>query len=133
MTVIPAVRDDRSAPFFDGAANGRLMIKRCLCGNLLGPERVDCRCGNATLEWIEAAGTATLVSWIISHSWPVPRDGEATTIAVGLVELAEGPWMFATLLNASQEDLHEGIQLQVDFIRPSDGEAIPAFRVGSHE
>jgi uncharacterized OB-fold protein len=133
MMMVPAVRDHRSIPFFEGAANGNLMIKRCSCSSYLGPERIDCSCETPDLEWVEATGTATLVSWIISHAWPVPEDEKAATMTVGLVELTEGPWMYAALLDIPREDLHQGLSLVVDFIHPSDGETIPAFRADVHE
>ena len=128
MATIPATRDEGSAPFFDGAAEGRLLVKQCSCGAFAGPERIMCgECGNQALEWVDASGNATLVSWIVTHAKAAP-DQAGDTNVVGLVELEEGPWMYATLLDTDEVELGEGTPLVVDFIRPGGGEAIPAFR-----
>ncbi len=44
-------RDDASAPFFDAAREGRLLIRRCVsCGRLHPPSQQ--RCGDSDeLEW----------------------------------------------------------------------------------
>lgn len=128
MATIPAMRDDRSAPFFDGAADRRLMIKHCSCGNYAGPERTDCSaCGDPTFEWVAASGRATLVSWVVTHAKPTPT-GPGETSTIGLVELEEGPWMYGLLLGTEGTSLTVGTPLVVDFVRPGDGETIPAFR-----
>jgi uncharacterized protein len=127
MNETPATRDARSAPFFDGASNGQLMIQRCECGSYLGPDRRDCCCGNPALQWVRASGTATLVSWVVVHARPT-ADEQGGWTTVGLVELTEGPWMYARLLDSSASNLRADAPLIVDFIRPGAGESIPAFR-----
>ena len=58
-------RDDASAPFFDAAREGRLLIKRCgACGRLHPPSQE--RCGDSDeLEWQDASGAATLITWAV--------------------------------------------------------------------
>jgi uncharacterized protein len=124
-----ARRDDRSAPFFDGAADGRLMIQRCRCGTYLGPERRSCpACADPSLEWVKASGSARLVSWIVTHARSEDPARGAATRVIGLVELEEGPWMYAALLDTDPESLREDVALRVDFPQPVGGETIPAFR-----
>jgi uncharacterized protein len=128
MNETPAIRDARSAPFFDGAAKGQLMIQRCDCGRYLGPDRRECGCENPTLQWVRASGTATLVSWVVVHA-RATADEQGARTTVGLVELTEGPWMYARLLDTTASNLRADAPLAVDFIRPGAGESIPAFRL----
>ena len=44
-----------------------------------------------------------------------------------LVELAEGPWMHVPVVGVPPAQLREGTALEVTFVRPGDGEAVPAF------
>jgi len=122
-------RDEASAPFFDAAASGRLLLRRCsACGHWVAPYTrmglaLD-RCPNCTaaaLEWAESSGDATLVTWTVVHT----RDGPAPP--VGVVELAEGPWLTARV-DADPASLEAGMALVVGFDRPGGGEPVPVFR-----
>jgi uncharacterized OB-fold protein len=124
-------RDDRSAPFFDAAAKGQLLIKRCTgCEHFLPPARIRCRvCQSALLEWVPASGAASLVSWIVVHGRPVSPDAEPERSWVGLVELEEGPWIYAALVDVDESELTAGVGLSVDFVTPADSEPLPVFRI----
>jgi uncharacterized OB-fold protein len=115
-------RDDRTAPFFDGAAAGRLVIRRCeACGLWYAPDASGCAgCGTDDLAWVEASGEAVLVSWTVAHS----PAGETAPLA--LVELDEGPWMYSRLdgVPAPSEEL----PLRVAFVHPDEGESYPVFK-----
>ena len=55
-------RDERSAPFFDAAAENRLLIRRCsACGSAYAPHIARCRDGTE-LTWEEASGHGTLLT-----------------------------------------------------------------------
>jgi uncharacterized OB-fold protein len=127
-------RDDRSAPFFDAAANGQLLIKRCTgCGHNLTPARVRCSvCQSGALEWVPASGSGSLVSWIVVHSRPASPGAEPERSWVGLVELEEGPWMHAALVDVDEAELAAGVALSVDFMTPPDSEPLPVFRVADN-
>jgi uncharacterized OB-fold protein len=129
----PVVRDEASAPFFDAAAEGRLLIRRCAaCGHWIAPyQRMGAsldRCPACTsdrLEWAAAAGTGILVTWTVVHG----RTGGAER-TVGVVELAEGPWLTAPL-DADPAGLVAGTEMAVGFERPGGGEPVPVFRLAS--
>ncbi|MGH3391657.1 MAG: Zn-ribbon domain-containing OB-fold protein, partial [Actinomadura sp.] len=92
-------RDGRTDAFFDGAAEDRLMIRRCEpCDRWYAPDATDCPgCGAEDLGWAAATGTATLVTWAVSHGRP-RADGRAPEpVPLALVELAEGPWLHGRL------------------------------------
>ena len=121
MTEIGAIRrDDRSGPFFDGAAEDRLMTRRCeACGRWYAPDATSCPGCGGELAWARASGDAVLVSWAVAHS----RTGQTAPLA--LVELAEGPWMYGRLAGVAAP--REGLPLRVGFVHPDEGESYPVF------
>ena len=122
------LRDEASAPFFDAASRGVLLLRHCTrCGRWGPPALHRCRsCHTTELEWLPSEGTAELVSWTVVHAKPL--DGESPEPAiVGLVELSEGPWFTTRLAGMSGSELRAGLALRVDFVRPDGGEALPFF------
>ena len=124
-------RDEASAPFFDAAAEGRLLIRRCgACGHWIAPylrmgatiERCPA-CASDAVEWTPAAGTATLVTWTVIH-----ERTDDSTHTVGVVELAEGPW-FTARVDADPALLAAGAAMAVGFDRPGGGEPVPVLRL----
>jgi uncharacterized OB-fold protein len=120
-------RDSRSGPFFDAAAEDRLLIKRCAeCGRWLPPDAPACpQCGAADPAWAVACGHGSLVSWAV-----VPP-----AIVIALVELEEGPWLFTQLDPAPPGSaqlgttgaLRAGMTVSVRFVHPEEGESYPVF------
>ncbi len=131
MNLMTVQRDADSAEFFDGTANGKLLIRRCPQGHFLPPMQgifcaptVRCDvCASPDIVWHEALGDATLVSWVV----PYDRSGKPLNIA-GIVELTEGPWMNALIDAPVDAPLYIGHPLRVGFVRTEDSECIPAFR-----
>lgn len=131
-----AVRDARSAPFFDAANAGRLAVRSCTaCGQLLPPGAMACSaCASPELTWAEVSGEGTIVSWIVMHGRVPkgsPEGAVAPTAVIVTVELAEGPWLNGRLIDATAEDLVLGTPVRVDIHRPAEGagEPIPVFRL----
>lgn len=125
----PVLRDELSAPFFDGTAEGRLLIRRCnACGHVRGFEVPICtECYLEPFEWIPSSGTGQVVSWVVMHSRagadgvvPEPR-------IVATVELSEGPWMVSALLGVAPDAVAGGMSVHIAFERPDGSEAIPVF------
>jgi uncharacterized protein len=121
MTFPDVARDDESAPFFEGAARGELMVKRCdACGHHVRPVALVCTaCRSDALEWAPAAGTGTVVSWAVVHG----RDGHTVG---AVVELDEGPWFDARLVDADPEALEVGTPVEARFVQAGD-EWVPVF------
>ncbi|MET0920858.1 MAG: OB-fold domain-containing protein [Acidimicrobiia bacterium] len=122
-------RDGASAEYFDAAAEGSLLIRRCpVCGDLYPPEQRRCRDSDA-LESVPAAGTGKLVTWAADPLVVAPEltapDGQRSVF--GIVELDEGPWLQAPILGCSPDDLAADARMTVCFVRPGGGEAIAAF------
>lgn len=118
--MLPIMRDDASAPFFDAAAEGKLLMRECPAGHVSAPHTSTCpRCGSTELAWREASRQATLASYSVIH-----RRG-ASDLPVAIVELAEGPWMRMQLQDVVSEDLRVGLPVEVRFATPEGGEPLP--------
>lgn len=128
-------RDGRTDPFFDGAAAGRLMIKRCAgCASWYAPDASECPGCGGEPAWAEASGHATLVSWAISHGRPRPDGSVPPPAVLALVELREGPWLHSRLSDpggpddpAGLDGLREGLPLRAHFEHPEEGESYLLF------
>ena len=125
----PVRPDEASAEFFEAAAGGELLVRQCENGHFLSsikgfasPAVICPSCQSERISWVPASGRATLVSWTIIHQ----KNGRPPSL-VGLVELEEGPWMYATL-STDAGDLQVGQSLAVGFFRPEEGEVLPLFR-----
>src|SRR5256712_14149721 len=61
-------------PFFDAAAQGTLMLKKCgACGQTHHYPRAICPfCASDRTEWITASGRGTIYSYSVMRRVPVP-------------------------------------------------------------
>lgn len=120
-------RDPASAPFFDAAAEGRLLVRRSAAtGEYLPPAAQVDSAGGTELEWVEAAGTGRIASWAAVHRKP-DAQGRTFPVVVAIVELDEGPWLHARIVRAAPGDVASGAPVTVEFVRPEGGETLPVF------
>lgn len=123
---VPAPHPDaESQPFWDAAAQGRFLIKRCTsCGEAHWFPRTLCPfCWSDKTEWIEGSGTGTIYSWTVMHRAKPPY-------AVAYVELDEGPRMLTNIVECDLDRLHIGQQVKLVFTPTSgdDTPPVPMFR-----
>ena len=108
-------------PFFDAAAQGKLLLKHCAaCGKLHFYPRTICpHCFSDRTEWQEAKGTGTI------YSYSVMRHGAPYVIAY--VTLDEGVTMLTNIVDCDLEAVRIGQKVRVVF-KPSEGGAlVPMF------
>jgi uncharacterized OB-fold protein len=116
---------DQSAetkPYWDAAAKGRLLIKKCnACGELHHYPRSLCPfCFSADTTWVEASGKGTVYSYSVMRRVPVPY-------VVAYVTLAEGPTMITNIVDCDPNAVRIGQSVRVTF-KPSDGgQPVPMF------
>lgn len=129
MPIVPVARDAASAPFYDGTARGELLLRRCeACASISAPNTESCSaCRCTRLSWTPARGTAELVTWTVVHGRS-PVDGEPLRIVAGMVELAEGPWMYARIVDIAADEVTSGRALVVGFDHAEGSETVPVFR-----
>ncbi|MEO5901731.1 MAG: OB-fold domain-containing protein [Ilumatobacteraceae bacterium] len=123
-------RDEASAAYFDGARAGQLLIRSCAaCGRLFPPQQRRCPDGTE-LAWFPVDGAATLITWAVDRAAPASpallnATGDGSVI--GIVELAEGPWLNTALPGVDATMLAPGMAMQVSFLQLGDGEPVPVF------
>jgi uncharacterized OB-fold protein len=128
VTVGPVDRDAATAEFFDGAAAGQFLLRRCPAGHFSEPSSAACTtCASTDLSWTPAVGGATLVSWAVVGE-RVSGDTEPNRTVLAIGELDEGPWWWSQLVGADPASLAVGQRLRVEFRRAAaEHEAVPVF------
>ena len=81
-------------PYFDAAAEGKLMLKKCNdCGKVHHYPRALCPfCGSDRTEWKDATGRGTIYSYSVMRRVPVPY-------ALAYVTLEEGVTMMTNIVD----------------------------------
>ncbi|TWH19021.1 bifunctional MaoC family dehydratase N-terminal/OB-fold nucleic acid binding domain-containing protein [Prauserella rugosa] len=122
----PVVTRD-NAFFWEGLRAGELRIQRW--GEVLrhppGPMSPDGDL-DAEPDYVVAAGTGTVYSYLVHHHPPVP--GQDLPFVVALVELDEGVRVLGRLYGACPPDVHIGLEVEVYFDRLDKDLTLPAWR-----
>jgi uncharacterized OB-fold protein len=124
------IPDDISAPFFNGARDGKLMLQHCTaCDRWSFPVRERCpHCFAAKPEWRAASGRGTLYTFTIMHQVMNPGFVSAVPYNVAQVDLAEGVRMVSNVIGIDNDQLRIGMALEVVFEDVGDNTRIPKFR-----
>ncbi|WP_259407900.1 Zn-ribbon domain-containing OB-fold protein [Streptomyces akebiae] len=126
--------DGLSRTYWDAAAEGRLLLRRCGaagCGRAHHYPREFCPyCWSEDVRWEQASGRAVLYTWSVVHRNDLPPFGERTPYVPAVVDLAEGPRMMTEVVEWEDGggELRAGTGLHVAF-RESGGFVVPVFRV----
>lgn len=109
-------------PFFDAAAAGTLVIKRCLaCGEAHHYPRTMCpHCGSDRTEWTDASGRGTIYSYSVLRRATPPY-------TIAYVTLEEGPTMMTNLVDCDVDALRIGQAVRVVFKPTDGGPPVPVF------
>ena len=118
----PAVNAEVKA-YFDAAAEGRLLVKRCkACGEYHHYPRALCpHCFSADTEWLQAKGTGEI------HTYSVLRRGVPVPYCIAYVTLDEGVSMVTNIVDCDLDAVRIGQKVKV-VSKPTDGGApVPMF------
>ena len=137
--------DSEYRGYFEGAAEHRLLVKKCLdCGLLRGEPGPGCPwCTSLQWEWHEASGKGTIYSYQIVAHTVVPSFRDWAPFAIVLVELDEqrgqpdpndGLRIIANLVDANMEPEKEenvaiGKRVEAVFYDGEEGFSLPQFRL----
>jgi uncharacterized OB-fold protein len=121
--------DEDSKPFYDGAAEGKLMLMRCTaCGTARIPSRHHCdECLSADFEWFEASGRGTVRTFGVMHQRYHPGFADDIPYVVAIIELEEGPRMPANIIDTPTSEVRVGMEVSVAWEKHADV-TIPRFR-----
>jgi uncharacterized OB-fold protein len=122
--------DDFTRPYWDAAAAGELLIRRCAaCGRAHHYPREFCpHCWSDDVGWERAVGRATLYTWSVVHRNDLPPFTDRVPYTAALVELAEGVRMMTEVVECEPDRLAVGTELTVAFRTGEDGVSVPVFR-----
>ena len=125
--------DAEQQPYWDGARDGKLLIKRCAtCGKAHFYPRPFCpHCWSDEVEWVEASGRATLYTWSVVHRNDLPPFPDWIPYVAAIAELEEGPRMMTNVVDCDFDRLEMGMALEAVFHPTSEDVTIVQFRPAS--
>jgi uncharacterized OB-fold protein len=115
--------DAESRPYFEAAAQGRLVTRKCVsCEEVHFYPRSLCPfCGAADPAWVELSGKGAIYSCSVTRrAGPVPY-------AIAYVALDEGVSMLTNIVDCDLDALRIGQRVEVVFRPAEDGAAVPMF------
>jgi uncharacterized protein len=94
-TALAPVADPLSAPFWDAARRGRLVIQRCqACGELRWPPLAGCpECHGRDATWDEVRPSGTIWSFVVYHRAFSAELEDQIPYTVVMVQLDDGPYL----------------------------------------
>ena len=109
-------------PFWDAAAEGRLVIKHCTACNQPHhyPRSICPFCGSDATEWRPASGRGTFYTYSIMRRVPEPY-------AIAYVTLEEGPTMMTNIVDCDLDSVRIGQSVRVVFKPTEGGPPVPMF------
>jgi uncharacterized OB-fold protein len=124
--------DELTQPFWDAAAEGRLVAQRCQsCGFWSHPPRIICnKCHSFDMKWEPVSGKGTLYSFEVMHMQSITGFEDKVPYTTVLVELEEQPkLLFLGYRDGKGEDLKMGMPMEVFFEKIEGTDVtIPQFR-----
>lgn len=96
-----------SKPYWDGLSQAKIRLQRCAdCGRCQNFPQARCRhCLSERLEWIDAAGTGTLITFSTVYRAPSPEFAVDVPYIVGMVQLPEAVQLMALIAVADEKEL----------------------------
>jgi uncharacterized OB-fold protein len=113
--VAVTTRADESLPFFEAAARGELLVQGCMtCGHRqFFPRRWCLNCDGTDLSWVTASGDGELVTYSVVRRAPSAAHKHRVPYVIGIVKLAEGPQMMASIINVDIDALIPGMAVRM--------------------
>lgn len=113
-----------TAPYWDAAAEGRLLVKHCdACGASHHYPRTLCPlCGSDRTAWKQATGRGVI------YALSVTRRGTPTPYAMAYVQLQEGVTLLTNIVDCDLDTIRIGDPVEVVFLTAIGGQKIPMFR-----
>ena len=120
---IPAPEPNpETQPFWDAAARGQLLLKRCTaCGELHYYPRAICPfCFSDKTEWQPASGKGRIYSFSVMRRTPEPY-------TIAYVTLEEGTTMLTNIVDCDFDALKVGQNVKLVFKPSEGGPPVPMF------
>ncbi|WP_108660041.1 Zn-ribbon domain-containing OB-fold protein [Acuticoccus kandeliae] len=117
-------------PLIEGWKEGKLLLQHCGdCGAVVFYPRQFCPdCWSDALEWRQASGRGTVVSYSLVHRPNMPVFLDEVPIVLAEVKLAEGPPMLTRIVHVDAGTVYSGMPVEV--VAPDEAARypLPTFR-----
>lgn len=114
--------DPETKPFWDAAAEGRLLIGRCpSCAKAHYPPRALCPFCFADAEMVPSKGEGEI------YTFSVMRRSPSGPFAIGYVQLDEGPRALTHFVDCDFDALAIGQRVRVKFHPTEGGPPVPVY------
>lgn len=130
---LPAITTE-AKPFWDAAAQQKLMIQRCkACNAWVWTPRPSCNeCGSENIDWTQMSGRGevysfTVIRQIVGRA-ASPAFQKDVPYVVAWVDLDEGPRMITNIVGCAVEEVKLGMKVTVQFEQAADDVWLPKFR-----
>ena len=130
--LIHLVPDVFTRPFWEAAAEHRLVVPRCTsCGTFRLPPSAFCfHCRAQDVEWFEHDGSWKVYSFTIVHHPVLPDFADSVPYVPIVVELpgTNGCRLVGALHDVDIENVTIGMDVELVWRDVRDGETVPTFR-----
>jgi len=120
-------------PFWDAAAEHRLVIPRCTaCGaHRLPPTPFCWRCQAQEVDWVEHDGAGEIYSFTVVRHAVIPDVRDALPVVPAVVELpgTDGCRLIGNVVDVEPEAVKIGLPVTLDWYDVREGTAVPIFRL----
>jgi uncharacterized protein len=129
VTGLSPTDDPLTGPFFEAAAQGRLVVQRCdSCKALRWPPLSGCPdCRNRDTTWVDVAPTGTVWSFVVYHRAFAAELRAHIPYTVLMVELDDGPYLVGRLVEGT-EPATVGARVAAEFV-DADGVASVQWKI----
>jgi uncharacterized OB-fold protein len=130
---LPAITSE-AKPFWDAAAQQKLMIQRCQdCNAWVWTPRPSCHeCGSEKLTWTQMSGKGEVYSFTVIRQVVGRAASQAfepdIPYVIAWVDLDEGPRMITNVIGCPVEDVKLGMKVTVQFEKASEKVWLPKFK-----
>jgi uncharacterized protein len=123
-------RNADNAPYWDGAAEGRLLLQRCRKSGQVWfyPRQISPATWDAAdVEWFEASGLGEVHSFSIVHRASEPGYRPLTPFVVALIDLEEGARMMTNIIGPNALGVAIEDKVRCVFEARGEGINVPQF------
>jgi uncharacterized OB-fold protein len=126
----PPLADATTLPFWEAAAEHRLIVQRCTaCQHTrLPPAPVCPECRSADADWQEVPGRGEVYTYTIVHRPIAAGQDLPFVVAVVALEESGGLRMISNVVGASPDEIEIGMPVELVWEDMSADLAIPRFR-----
>jgi len=130
--LIVLVPDAWTAPFWEAAAEHRLVLPRCTnCATYRLPPSPFCwKCQHQDVEWVEQQGRGTVYSFTVVWHPLLPDVADSVPYVPAIVELPDtgGIRVIGNMVDVRPSEVHIGLDVELVWRDVREGTTVPTWR-----